>query len=144
MNDINVIKSQDASLQASKAVPIYEPKIDPQTRVTEKEASKLQPAVKERAEVNPNSEVLDNSEGLLEELNSNLELLQSYLKFEKDEDTDRMVFFIKDSETNEVIRQVPAKELLQISKQISDYLETVKSVNEEVSIPAGLITNQVV
>ena len=88
----------------------------------------------------------DGVDKVLSQLNEQLESSKSYLKFEKDESSEKLVFFIKNSETGETIRQVPTKELLDISKNITEYLDMVSKpgVSGAPSLPAGLITNQVV
>lgn len=80
----------------------------------------------------------------MNDLNSQLQKLQNYLKFERDEDSDRMVIFIKDRETDEVIRQIPTQEFLAISKSIGQYLDMSKQVSEKISPPIGLLTNETV
>ncbi|BBP43124.1 flagellar protein FlaG [Thiosulfativibrio zosterae] len=84
-------------------------------------------------------------DSLLTGLNSQLQTLQSFLKFEKDEDNQKMVFFIKNSETGETIRQIPSQDLLDISKNISKYLEMAQQtdVGGRTPPPVGLITNQI-
>jgi flagellar protein FlaG len=84
-------------------------------------------------------------EGLIGDLNKQIQTLQSYLKFEQDQDSQKMVFFIKNSETGETIRQIPSQELLDISKNITQYLDTFKQspdITGKTSSPVGLITNQ--
>lgn len=82
----------------------------------------------------------------LQNINDQLENLQSLLTFEKDEESEKMIFFIKNSETGEVIRQVPSKEFMDISRNISQYLDMLKNTEGSAKQPApvGLITNQVV
>ena len=77
-------------------------------------------------------------------LNTQLQKLQNYLKFERNEDTDKMVIFIKDSETDEVIRQIPTEDFLNISKSITQYLEMNNQVSDKVSPPIGMFTNETV
>lgn len=74
-------------------------------------------------------------------LNSNLEQSNSYLRFERDKESDKMIFFIKDIKTDEVVRQIPSKEFLTVSRSISDYLETVNSTAGKREFPVGLLTN---
>ncbi|BCN92980.1 flagellin [Thiomicrorhabdus immobilis] len=80
----------------------------------------------------------------MNDLNAQLQKLQNYLKFERDEDSDRMVIFIKDRESDEVIRQIPSQEFLAISKSIGQYLEMSKQVSEKILPPIGLLTNETV
>ncbi|WP_051640663.1 flagellar protein FlaG [Thiomicrorhabdus sp. Milos-T2] len=79
---------------------------------------------------------------VVERLNKQLEKLQNYLRFEKDDASDKMVIFIKDTQTDEIIRQIPSKEFLDISKNITDYLEMQKQLSEKVAMPTGLLTNE--
>ncbi|MBD3726304.1 MAG: flagellar protein FlaG [Moraxella osloensis] len=81
-------------------------------------------------------------DGAVEQLNQQLERLKNYLRFEKDEEADRMVIFIKNAETGEVIRQIPSQEFLTISKNISRYLEMRQQSPQSVAMPIGLITNE--
>jgi len=78
------------------------------------------------------------------DLNVQLQKLQNYLKFERDEDSERMVVFIKDRETDEVLRQIPTQEFLAISKSIGQYLEMSKQISEKISPPVGMLTNETV
>ena len=78
------------------------------------------------------------------DLNAQLNQLQNYLKFERDEDSENMVIFIKNSETDEIIRQIPSQEFLAVSKSIGQYLEMSKQVSEKISPPVGMLTNETV
>lgn len=88
---------------------------------------------------NVSTEQLDQ---LMENMNVKFEQLENYLRFEKDEDTEKMVIFIKNSETGEVIRQIPSKEFIAISKHISEYLEMQQQLSEKIVMPPGLLTNE--
>ena len=79
-------------------------------------------------------------ESLMKNLNLQLEKLQNYLRFEKDDSSEKMVIFIKNSETDEVIRQIPSQEFLTISKNITNYLEMRQQLSETMVTPPGLIT----
>ncbi|VAW49918.1 hypothetical protein MNBD_GAMMA04-32 [hydrothermal vent metagenome] len=87
---------------------------------------------------------LDSAEldTLMQNLNTELKQLQNYMKFERDRDSQNMVVFIKDSNTNELIRQIPTEEFLAISKNISQYLEMRQQLFEKILPPVGLITNE--
>lgn len=80
----------------------------------------------------------------LADLNSQMQKFQNYLKFERNEDANKMVIFIKDTETDEVIRQIPTENFLNISKSISQYLEMNNQTSEKVSPPVGMFTNETV
>jgi len=101
----------------------------------------LNKAVTESSEIDA-----QKADKLLSSVNEKVKALQSFLKFEKDEDTEKMVFSIKNSETGEVIRQFPSKDLLEVSKQISQYLDRVQqqAPGDRSEPPVGLLTDQIV
>jgi len=77
--------------------------------------------------------------------NESLETVQPSLQFERDQETDKVVIYMKNRETGEVLRQIPTNEFLQIAKNIDEYL---KQVNESldgssVTMPVGTITNEI-
>lgn len=88
----------------------------------------------------------DDVDKMLSSLNEQLKKNGTYLKFEKSEDNHKMVFFIKNSSTDETIRQIPSKELMAISKNISSYLDRLQKespgLSGEKASPLGLITSQ--
>ncbi|MBN2864663.1 MAG: flagellar protein FlaG [Thiotrichales bacterium] len=81
-------------------------------------------------------------DSLMKDLNLQLENLQNYLRFERDDSSEKMVIFIKNSETDEVIRQIPSQEFMTISKNITNYLEMRQQLSETVVTPPGLITHE--
>lgn len=108
---------------------------------------KLQEATDQRSKESPGSigtTKLDSAEldSLMQNLNTELKQLQNYMKFERDRDSQNMVVFIKDSKTDELIRQIPTQEFLTISKSITDFLEMQKQSSEKISPPVGMLTNE--
>lgn len=87
---------------------------------------------------------ISDADALLQSINEQFHTLQSYLMFEKDQETDKMIFFIKNSDTDEIIRQIPSEELLAISKNISNYLQMVNELEKGKTPPVGLLTNEMV
>ena len=79
---------------------------------------------------------------LMKDLNGQLEKLQNYLRFEQDIESERMLIYIKNSETDEVIRQIPSQEFMNISKNITNYLEMRQQLSETMVTPPGLITHE--
>lgn len=63
------------------------------------------------------NEVIKNS---IEELNKRLNMLNSQLKIERDEETGIQVVKIIDTETKEIIRQLPPDVILKIAKYIDE------------------------
>ncbi|WP_457639917.1 flagellar protein FlaG [Persephonella sp.] len=73
--------------------------------------------VKDKQQQQIPEEVLKNA---VENLNKKLEMLNSQLKVETDEDTGIRVIKIVDKETNEVIRQIPPEVMLKIAKYLDE------------------------
>ncbi|MCK9512764.1 MAG: flagellar protein FlaG [Pigmentiphaga sp.] len=54
----------------------------------------------------------------LRELNQRLHAWSTNLRFEIDDETSRVVVQVVDSETGDVVRQIPSEEVLQMSKML--------------------------
>jgi flagellar protein FlaG len=82
---------------------------------------------------------------LLDRANDALKSNGARLMFEIDEGSQRPVLFIKDSETMEVIRQVPSDSYLDMSRKITDYLERASAagLSNQVSPAIGFLTSEV-
>lgn len=81
----------------------------------------------------------------LSTINNQLQSLHSnYLQFERDESSDRMVIYIKDNQTGEVIRQIPSENFLKIAENIDSYLSQLQDSFQlqSAAMPVGLITNE--
>lgn len=57
-------------------------------------------------------------EQVTQSINEHLQLVQRKLQFSIDKGSDRMVITVLDSETQEVIRQIPSEEALQLSRRL--------------------------
>lgn len=55
---------------------------------------------------------------VVENLNKTADVFNKRLKFELDDETDRLVVKVVDRETQEVIRQIPPEEALEVAKKI--------------------------
>lgn len=79
----------------------------------------------------------------VDQLNEAFAKMQNQIQFALDEKSGRMVFYMKDGSTGEVIRQIPDAGLLKISQHVSEYLNNVKNDLKKVgnSSLSGLIAN---
>lgn len=86
----------------------------------------------------------DNSqmEQSLVTLNEQLNQLKNTLQFEKDQNSERMLILVKDRTSGETIRQIPSEEFLAISKNITNFLESVNKLDKNVSFPPGMLTSE--
>jgi flagellar protein FlaG len=57
----------------------------------------------------------------VDQLNDTAKLFNTQLQFSVDPDTGRRVVKVTDSQTNQVIRQIPAEDVLRLSKAIGDF-----------------------
>lgn len=79
----------------------------------------------------------------VDQLNKAFSQMRNQIQFALDEKSGRMVFYMKDGSSGEVIRQIPDASLLKISQHISEYLENLQNdLKKEGSTSlSGLLTN---
>lgn len=66
----------------------------------------------------------DDGKAMLEQVNAFFSKNGSQFQFELDQDADKMVFYLKDAQTGETIRQIPDETVLRISRNINQFLAT--------------------
>lgn len=59
---------------------------------------------------------------LSEEVNNNISLLNSKLKFSYDQETKFFYVSIIDKDTDEIIRQIPSEEMIQLAKNMKEFV----------------------
>ena len=79
----------------------------------------------------------------VDQLNEAFAKMQNQIQFALDEKSGRMVFYMKDGGTGEVIRQIPDASLLKISQHIAEYLQSLQQDLSQVGKRSlsGLIAN---
>ena len=65
------------------------------------------------------SEMLDRAVDSVQKIS---DVFNTHLTFEKDESTGKTIVKVVDSETDEIIRQIPAEMMLKVMTKIQDYL----------------------
>ena len=82
-----------------------------------------------------------NREGRAEDIELAVQEVQAFLQvqnrnlaFSIDEDTQRSVVTVKDSESGDVIRQIPSEEVLKLA-------ERIKSLQEDIGTSVGVLVN---
>jgi flagellar protein FlaG len=99
--------------------------------VSSVQAAKMQDAVMggKSEEVSKTSEPVKSqlTEEVVSELNEAILGVRRELKFSIDEDSGRAVVQVMDSETGEMIRQLPSEEVLAVSRHIREVLESSQS-----------------
>ncbi|MDG4812949.1 flagellar protein FlaG [Hydrogenovibrio sp. 3SP14C1] len=145
MADVNVMQPSNLA-----TIETINPKVLKQdalgTKLTESSTDKnsfqqesMVRKVQKLQDVKLSNEQLD---GLIERVNKDLSGYDSYLKFEKNEDVEEMVVFIKNRETDEVLRQIPSQEFLTVSKNIKNFLEMRQQLSEKIAPVLGLIADE--
>jgi flagellar protein FlaG len=71
-----------------------------------------------------------NGQESIDSLNQSLSMNTASLRFKIDKEADRVVIQVVDSETGELIRQIPSDEMLSISKRLGEYLASIHSKGE--------------
>jgi len=69
------------------------------------------------------------------ELNSSHQIVSRNLEFHIDKNSGRTVITVRDSESKEIIRQIPSEQLLEISSRLKDIQES----NLENNLAAGIL-----
>lgn len=97
---------------------------DPAQVATQKVADKLEVARKEKKEAAPDAQAAEKKQVQPEELLQQIKGLTEEgvysVRFENDESANEVVVKIVDRETEEVIRQVPAQEVLNMKAALDD------------------------
>ncbi len=89
------------------------------TKSTKKEEQKLQSPPEEETDSAVSQNEIDAAIVALEDLNRHFE---THLNFSKDESTGDTVVKIINSETDEVVRQIPSEEILRIASKMQDVI----------------------
>lgn len=136
----NAIKSSvSGSLQGASQQEVAQQIEQKKADISQLKLQETTDSMNVRSQTPMDSTELDS---LMQNLNTELKQLQNYMKFERDKDSQNMVVFIKDSKTDELIRQIPTQEFLNISKSITQFLEMQKQSSEKISPPVGMLTNE--
>ena len=98
-------------------------KLQSSARVAEAEQPSMQEVVLERTE--KASEVVDIIKEV-GEINAHINVIQSSLQLSVDSASGRNVVTVMDKSSGEVIRQIPNKEVLQMSARIKQYMESMQ------------------
>ncbi|WP_200763833.1 flagellar protein FlaG [Nitrosophilus alvini] len=111
--DVKAVNSTQAALSMqSQNVDAYQNVQKGQDTQKENESE-----IFKKLDQNTQNEIIKKS---IEDLNKKMSMLNSQLKIETDEDTGIQVVKIIDSETKEVIRQLPPDVVLKIAKYIDE------------------------
>ena len=73
----------------------------------------------------------------ISQLNDSLQNVQRNLEFSIDKDAGRIVINVRDKETDEVVRQIPSEEVLELAKNLHAASERFNERNESLSQPAA-------
>ena len=112
----NVVNLRPAARQ-EVAVRPSQAEIKPQPAATpeETQASRIEQQNKDEAEA---------LRAKVEELNQNAQSIRRSLRFDVDDGTGITVITVRDRETDEVIRQIPSEELLELARYFAEASET--------------------
>jgi flagellar protein FlaG len=112
----NVVSLRPATRQ-SIAAPASEP-VDKATQVAAPEDSQTSRIEQQKQQ---DAEAL---RAKVEELNQNAQSVRRSLRFDVDDDTGITVITVRDRETDEVIRQIPSEELLELARYFAEASES--------------------
>jgi flagellar protein FlaG len=118
MSPIGVIS--DSEQKSSTHVTALPGKAEKETAVPSEKAQTADRS--EKAESNPT----ESLQSMVDELNVNEGIRQHNLEFKVNEDLERTIVKVVDSDTGEVIRQIPSEELVAIAERIEQQKQDSK------------------
>ncbi len=86
----------------------------------------------------------EDMEALVDNINNMLENLDNFMRFQKDELTGRNIYSLVDGDSNEVIKQFPSEEFLDVSRRLVEYLEAELSKGASLDSKTGNIVSDIV
>ena len=93
-------------------------------KVTNKQTQSLEETKSQKSDIR----------GTVQELNVAPQLVSRNLEFRVDSDSGKTVITVRDTETQEVIRQIPSEQLLKISGRLKQLMETKQADNSATGI----------
>lgn len=122
MSDFNIALSP-SSLVGIEKDKIRNTQVEEEvTPIVKSEATKSEIVENEKVinETKDNEEISSTVKETVDEMNTFFQSMQRNLSFSIDEDSGEKVISVKDSETEEVIRQIPSEELVVLRKKMDD------------------------
>lgn len=120
---LNPLVSGLAPVATSLPLAIERPQIqpDPAVKVTASGNAELGGNAAQSGQSNPSAAgAAENSlEEALNKVNESMQAWSTGIRFEVDDDTERMVVKLVNNETGDVIRQVPSEAMLRVTKMIT-------------------------
>ncbi len=81
----------------------------------------------DKEEAKEDKSVNDLVDKAVTSLNSSIQSVQRNLQFSVDKDLDRIIINVTDKETDEVVRQIPSEDVLDLARNLQDMVENRKS-----------------
>jgi flagellar protein FlaG len=116
------IMNNRQSVQQTQSAPAA----NPAGKVPSQEGKEMPSVAIKAAPQVPEFEQLDLDKAI-EELQAFVEGLGRSLSFRQDDTIDRSVITVRDSNTNQIVRQIPSEEVIAISRQIKSELAEVRA-----------------
>ncbi len=77
------------------------------------------------------------------DLNSSIQSIQRSLKFSVDEELGRIIINVTDKKTNELVRQIPSEELLEVARNLQEMVENQSNALNKVTESGNKNTDSV-
>ena len=88
---------------------------------------------------------LEKSRDLVQQANAILKMNRSDIEFKLDDESGKAIFYLKDANSGEVLRQIPNEAMLRLSKNIEQFLEGASQLSgskTQGAILSGLLTDK--
>ena len=120
-----MVDSISSNMPAGLPVPASSPvpaRPDPAVQVTASaEARNGGDAARRHGDTGSRSDAPQNPADAFDEINSTMEAWNTGMRFEIDEDTQQLVVSVIDTNSGEVLRQIPSEEVLHVAKMIAQF-----------------------
>ncbi len=98
---------------------------------TDQAKQKRQDVASERPDISKQNSSREELDETISQLNSSLQNIQRNLEFSVDKEVGMIVINVKDKNTDEVLRQIPSEEFLELARNLQD---ANKRLNEGIEI----------
>lgn len=128
-NDMNIKATSQLPIAPVAHARSKSPEVSPESKIRPENVQSVQDSVKIKKELEESDkpdrkDELSQIDEAVTSLNSSIQTVQRNLQFSVDKDLDKIVINVKDKQTDEVVRQIPSEEVLELARNLHDMVES--------------------
>jgi len=142
-NDMN-IKSASSSMMVDGGVVRVKSPVSEKTETAAEQLKVVKSTFDEqdkKAQDEQRTSQMESIDKAITSLNDSIQSVQRNLQFSVDKELDKIVISVTDKETNEVVRQIPSEEILDLAKNLQEIVASTKSNDPTQSKGSGVLLN---